>query len=732
LSTVLALQAPALVAQVLTTEGTVSATARPRICLVLSGGGARGAAHVGVIKVLEELRVPVDCIAGTSMGAIVGASYASGMSVAQMLEEIDKITSEMLFTDKPPRADQPIRIKADDTLPLAAPEMGIGNGTLTLPKGLVSGVALEGELRRLVKVRDARRFDQLPIPFRAVATSLGDGQMVVFDRGLLPAAMRASMAVPGLIAPLKVGDKLLIDGGLVRNLPVDVARAMGADVLIAVNLGTPLLRPEQIQGLTGVSLQTLSILTEQNVRLSLQELRPQDVLIEPALGDFSASDFDNLLKAVPFGEAAARDAAPRLRALALPPAEFAQLRQRQLSGELPALPRIAAVEVAGQQRVNPEAIRQSMLTQAGQQLDQDVVDLDMRRIYGSGDFESVRPELLDAGGTQTLVVNVTEKGWGPHYLRLGLSLSSDLGQDSRFNFYGQLRSTWLNSLGAEWRNDVVLGNDILLASRFYQPLSPSQRWFVEPRVAYSDTPLDIYDTDVLLTEYRERTLGAGLDAGINFSHYGQLRLGLFRGRSKFDLRTGPLFLPANFDVDLGQVQGSLRIDQLDSVSFARSGYLVAVNALLSRTQLGATLDYDRYDAEVRAAFSHGAHTLRLALRGGGSTDADALPVYAMFRLGGFLNMSGFRQQQLLGTRFVYGRALYQARLGSLPLIEGAYGGLAYEIADMPQAIPGNDRSSFQSGTAYLAADTPLGVAYFGVGYANQGTTAVYLFLGKPF
>ena len=152
------------------------------------------------------------------------------------------------------------------------------------------------------------------------------------------------------------------------------------------------------------------------------------------------------------------------------------------------------MEVAGQQRVNPETIRQGMLTQAGQPLDQDVVDLDMRRIYGSGDFESVRPELLDAGGTQTLVVNVTEKGWGPHYLRLGLSLSSDLGQDSMFNFYGQLRSTWLNSLGAEWRNDVVLGNDILLASRFYQPLSPSQRWFVEPRVAYSDTPLDIYDT----------------------------------------------------------------------------------------------------------------------------------------------------------------------------------------------------------------------------------------------
>jgi NTE family protein len=456
------------------------------------------------------------------------------------------------------------------------------------------------------------------------------------------------------------------------------------------------------------------------------------VLIEPALGDFSSADFDNLLKAVPFGEAAAWLAAPRLAALALPPTEYAQLRQRQLMGEAPVLPVIASVQIAGHQRVNPETIRESLQSQAGQPLDQDMVELDMRRIYGSGDFESVRPELQDAGGTQTLVVNVTEKGWGPQYLRFGLSLSSDLGQDALFNFYGQLRSTWLDSWGAEWRNDVVLGQDVILASRFYQPLSPSQRWFVEPRGVYSDTPLDVYTGDVLATQYRQRTLGAGLDTGVNFNHYGQLRLGLYRGKTRFELSTGPLLLPASFEADLGLLQASLRIDQLDSVSFARSGYLLALNAQVSRSALGASLEYDRYDAEVRAAFSHGVHTLRLALRGGGSTDTDALPLYAMFSLGGFLNMSGFRQQQLLGTSFVYGRALYQARLGSVPLFEGVYGGLAYEIADMPQALSQNDRGSFRSGTAYLAADTPLGVAYFGLGYANQGTTAVYLFLGKPF
>jgi len=318
LAMVFVLQAMAVDAQGLGAEAAASALSRPRICLVLSGGGARGAAHVGVLKVLEELRVPVHCIAGTSMGAIVGASYASGMGTDEMLAEMAQITSERLFNDKPPRANQPMRIKADDSLPLAAPELGLNDGKLSLPKGLVNGVALEAELRRLIKLRDARRFDQLPIPFRAVATSLGDGQMVILDRGLLPTAMRASMAVPGLIAPLKVGDRLLIDGGLVRNLPVDVAREMGADVIIAVNLGTPLLRPDQIEGLHGVSMQTLGILTEQNVRQSLQQLRPQDVLIEPALGDFSAADFDNLIKAVPFGEAAALQAAPRLQALAVP------------------------------------------------------------------------------------------------------------------------------------------------------------------------------------------------------------------------------------------------------------------------------------------------------------------------------------------------------------------------------------------------------------------------------
>ncbi len=707
------------------------ASERPRVCLVLSGGGARGAAHIGVIKVLEELRVPVDCIAGTSMGAIVGGAYASGMSVPEMMTAIGQITTEKLFTDTPPRADQPMRSKAVDYLPLWSPEVGTKGGTLTAPKGVVSGVALEAELRRLVKVRGVRSFDQLPIPYRAVATSLGDGGMFVLERGELTMAMRASMSVPMLIAPLNVGGQLLVDGGLVRNLPVDVARAMGADVVIAVNLGTPLLRPNQVDGLLGVAMQTLSILTEQNVRESQQSLRPTDVLIQPALGDFSAADFDDLVKAVPYGEAAAHKEAPSLRALALPEAEYAALRTRQAVVAADAPPVLAAIRIQGQQRVDPDAILQHMQSQVGQPLDQDAIDLDMRRIFGSGDFESVRPEVRDIDGQQTLIVNVTEKDWGPDYLRLGLQLSSDLGDDAYFNLFGSWRATWLNRYGAEWRNNFVLGNKVAFNTSFYQPLSPRQYAFVEPRLVYINTPLDVYYGNVLLTEYRNQALTASVDLGVNFSRYGQARLGVYRGQRRFTLSSGPPPFP-NGHVTTAGLQGALGIDQLDSVSFPRSGYLLSLVGQASLTAMGATQAFNRLEGEARVAYALGPHAFQIALRGGGSPGSGELPLYALFQLGGFLNMSGYRQDQLLGPRYAYGRLSYQTRLARVPMLEGVYGGLAYEVADMPQALAVNDRSLFQSGTAYLAADTPIGTAYVGFGYANLDNMAVYLYLGKPF
>ncbi|MGB2818623.1 MAG: patatin-like phospholipase family protein, partial [Burkholderiaceae bacterium] len=376
---------------------------RPKIGLVLSGGGARGAAHVGVLKVLEELRVPVDLIVGTSMGSIVGASYASGNSVAEMERDIATITTANLFTDRPPRADLPMRRKADDSEPYIIPELGVTSDGISLPKGIVTGVSVEAQLRKLVKFTTVRRFDQLPIPFRAIATDLGTGEMVELKEGSLITAMRASMSVPGGMAPVRVGDRQLVDGGLVRNLPVDVARAMGAEIVIAVNLGTPLMKPDEITSVLKVTGQMINILTEQNVRQSLAELKPQDILVLPELGNFSAGDFDNLPKTVPIGEAAARKVADRLRALSLPPEQYAALRQRQGPASTASMITVVdEIRVEGTKRINPEVVLQSMQTEVGKPIERDTLDLDLRRIYGRGDFENVGYTVEEVDGKRVL------------------------------------------------------------------------------------------------------------------------------------------------------------------------------------------------------------------------------------------------------------------------------------------------------------------------------------------
>jgi NTE family protein len=338
-----------------TREGAVP----PRICLVLSGGGARGAAHIGVIKVLEELRVPIHCITGTSMGSLVGGAYASGMSVAEMERIVGEITTDLLFKEKPPRQDTSIRRKADDKTILFSPELGVRDGGLLLPKGIVSGVQLEAVLRRLANAKGYRRFDELPIPYRAVATDLVTGKAVIFSEGELALVMRASMSVPGAVAAAEFDGKILVDGGLTNNLPIDAARAMGADIVIAVNLGTPLLAREELGSILGATGQMINILTEQNVRASLAMLGPRDILVLPELGDFSAADFDHLPKTIPIGEAAVRKVADRLAPYALPPEQYAALRSRQQVVSPLDMRPVDEIRFENLARVNPEVAREN-------------------------------------------------------------------------------------------------------------------------------------------------------------------------------------------------------------------------------------------------------------------------------------------------------------------------------------------------------------------------------------
>ncbi|MCU0973546.1 MAG: patatin-like phospholipase family protein, partial [Burkholderiales bacterium] len=451
----------------------VTRAGRPRIGLVLSGGGARGFAHIGVLKVLEELRVPVDCIAGTSMGAVVGGAYASGIAPNEMEKRIAKLEWDDLLVDDPGRLERPIRRRKDDFTSLWDIELGYRDGEVQLPAGTTSGYKFELFLRDLITISGGvaiANFDELPVPYRAVATNLETGAMRVFEKGDLARVMRASMSVPGAFAPVQIDGQLYVDGGLVRNLPVDVARATCADVVIAVNLGTPLGKRDQLKSVFAVALQSVNLMTELNVSQSLSTLKETDVLITPELTGISSADFVAYADAIKKGSEAARTESDRLLALQLPEPEYAvwvAARESRRSAPVP----IAEIRVATDTtRVNPEVIKSELSTKPGDDFTSEALDSDLKRLFGRGDFDRVDYSLVDEDGKRAVLINASEKAWGPNYIKFGLGLYTDFQDGQRFNLLGSYRRTWLNSLGAEWRTDAQVGFTNRFVTEFYQPL----------------------------------------------------------------------------------------------------------------------------------------------------------------------------------------------------------------------------------------------------------------------
>jgi NTE family protein len=689
---------------------------------------------VGVIKVLEEYRIPVHCIAGTSMGSLVGAAYATGMTLPEMEEITSGISTELLFKEAPPRQELSMRRKQDDYGLFFGPELGLVDGSLRLPMGIVTGVQLETVLRRLSKAKGYHRFDNLPIPFRAVATDLVTGKAVIFSEGELANVMRASMSVPGAVAPAEFGGMMLVDGMLTRNLPVETARDMGADVIIAVNVGTPLLRRESLTGILGVTGQMLSILTEQNVQASIAALKPEDILISPDLKDFSTGDFDNLNKIIPLGEEAARKVIDRLRHLSLPAEEYAALRQRQMVAVVPDTRPVDEIRFENLRRVNPRTAQAVMDTRTGVPLDQATLDADLRRLYGTGDFERVNYRLMEEPGRRILAVDAVEKTWGPDFLRLGLGLSSDFSGDAFFNVLASYRRTWLNPLGAEWRTDLQVGRTSSLSTEFYQPLNEQGSFFVAPHAGIHRRSTTLFQGEERVARYQMTSSRIGIDVGTQFNRYGELRLGVLKGRLRPELDTGPPSLsPGESRISEGALTARLVLDRADSVHFPRSGWRGGASIYNSNEQLGADNAYTKWDADGSVAYSFGEHTLNLALKAGGKLGSDPLPRYDQFQWGGFLQQSGYATGQLLGENLKYGRLMYYRRLMRGSLFEGAYGGVSLELGKVGKPlVPGNSEDLLKSMSLFVAADTPLGPAYLGYGRAKDGNSSFYFYLGRPF
>jgi NTE family protein len=725
--------AAAHAATALAVETAPAITQRPKIALVLSGGGARGGAHLGVLKVLDELRVPVDMVVGTSIGSIVGAAYATGMPLSEIEQEMKTLSTANLFRDVV-RRDLPMARKGDEAVNYIGPEVGLGPNGLMLPKGAIAGVALEGVLRRLTVGQRTRDFDRLPVPFRAVATDVTTAEMVVLSHGNLATAVRASMAVPAAINPVEIDGRLLVDGGIARNLPVDVARSLGAQIIIAVDIGTPLLTRSEITSVLSVSEQMTRVLTVANTRESRKQIGPDDILVTPDLAGIGAASFDMLAQAQAAGEAAARAAAPALQRHALAPAAYAAHEAFRIGAE--ALPKItvAAVRIEGAHRVPESVLQATLQTRPGDTFDAAVAESDMRRLYGRGDFEHVSYALSEEPGVgHVMTTTVHEKSWGPQYLRLGLGMSTGFSGDSFFSLHALHRWTWLNTLGGEWRNDLAIGHADRLRTEWLQPLTRRQRLFVAGHVSGERIPFDLYDDGARMARFRRQDLTVGIDLGAPLAEWGEVRVGVARGRVK--LLTDTSFIPGSLLVPNAQTAGvtaRLRLDTLDNVRFPRSGMAADLRLYSSRESLGADRPYTKLSFVSRAAVASGPHSLQAGVEVEGKVGSTELPDYELVTLGGFLRLSGYRTGELLGRGLRFARVIYNYRISQAGFLDGTFVGVSTEIGRISDTDEGLTTVQRARGHAvYVAVDTPLGPLYLGYGRASSRNRTAYLLIGQP-
>ena len=701
---------------------------RPKIGLVLGGGGARGAAHIGVLEVLEELKIPVDCVAGTSMGALIAGAYASGMSPAMMRKEMAEADWTNMFSDIPDFSEVNYRYKQTLRRFIPGSELGVSGNGVTAPPGVVDGIKIKLFFNRLVGAnRTERNIETLPLPISLVATDIGNGDRVVMREGPLTTAMRASMSVPGLLSPITREGRKLVDGGLVDNVPIAEARGRcDADVVIAINVGSPLLPADSVGSLLTISAQMVNILTEQNVSRSLATLKPTDIYIKPDLGTISAADFSRNGEAADRGRAAAEAVRDRLAKLGTDAARYAQWREPIDRVYMPK-PVIDEVQVAGLQRVNPAMVERQITVKPGEPLSTSSLDRDILRIYGDGFYQSVDYQLLNQRERNILRVLPVEKSWGPDYLRFALNLDTDTNQGSSFGLRAAYQKTWINDLGGEFLATVGVGSSSGISADFYQPLDPAQRFFVETGIKYERVQQNVYQNNERVAQYINSGTAFAISAGMNIGTLGQARVGWIEQRRNFERDIGSSLLPS-FDTSYSGWNARLSLDQLNRLYFATKGWATRFDYFDS-----ADAGFSRAEVDLQGVFSLGNTVISGRANYVGSPRGQ-LPFYSAGRLGGFLNMSAFARGQILGDDIVYAGIRAEHIIGTFPVglrgdmrlgfaLEGAHVGTYYTETN----LSGTD--ILNSAAIYIGGETPFGPAFLGVGYSTSGVSNVFLNIG---
>jgi NTE family protein len=714
---------------------TGTSTAGERIGLVLGGGGARGAAHIGVLKVLERERIPIHAIAGTSVGAIIGGMYASGHSPEEIEKFVTSIDWVDIFRDSTARADLPMRQKETDLGILANLEIGIDDKKLTYPTTLVRGQKLGLLLRKEFLGRSQlQSFDDLPIPFRCVATDIGNVRPVVFDAGDLELAIRSSMAVPGAFAPVQHQGKLLVDGGIVDNLPIDVVRQMGVDRIIVVDVGAPLEPAEEVNTTFEVLLQMVSGMMRDRTESSLRSMQPGDVLLRPDLGELTSAGFLAVPSGIAPGEAAAVAELAKLRELSVSESEYTAWRASQRQ-DPPRNPTIEYVRVADDSSATAKFVRDRISAEAGKPLDVDQLEKDIGGAFGRGTYESIAYHVGERDGESGLEVKPVDSSLGRLLFRLGMQISDDFEGQDDYQLNIESRVTDLSAKGAEWRSFIGIGRVSAFSTDLYVPFGHRGNWFADPGVTYTsfNQPVVLRDLfELPLADYRVKSLYGEVRVGRDFGDRLRLSTAAFRGHDHAEMRIGDPNLPRDIGVELGGLNVNLLWDTLDNVRFPRHGMRAEFSYSSYDEHFGSDENGNVLRAAVDKPMSFGRNTVMLGARANYSRDlVNAYQAEASLGGLGFLSGLGDRElvdnQQLLMRAIYYRRITEQGLVFDVPMYLGGSleGGNVWEDHE---DVSLNDLIGAAS--VFLGVDLPFGPLQLGYGQTFDGSQTFYLTFGS--
>jgi NTE family protein len=702
---------------------------RPTIGVALEGGGALGEAHVGVLKWFEDHHIPIDYLAGTSMGGLVGGLYATGKT-ADQLEEILKTSDwTLLLGGETPYQDLTFRRKEDARDIPNSIQVGLKNG-VSLPPGLNSGQAVTLLIdRAALPYSTIQSFDELPIPFRCVSTEIVSGKAYVFRDGSLSDAMRATISIPGVFAPVRRDNQIFVDGGLVDNLPTDVVRKMGADIVIAVHLQIAPASAKEIQSAFGILGRSVELVIAET---EIRGMAGADLLVKADVEKYTTMDYGKTDELVKIGYEAAQEKAQILKTYSLDDEAWAKYMQEKNSRTRTKVGTPEFVKIEGVTGEDAKNIQNFLMPLVGKPIDQSKIQGYLTRLSGIGKFESISYDIINQNDQEGLLVRVQEKSYAPPILRPGIAIDGTQTDDVTFTAAARITLMDVAGYRSEWRNDLQLGQTYGLASDLYRPFQPLGKWFFDPFAKASQFTFLVYKKSNPRADYRIEDVLGGVDLGYAINRFSEIRAGYGVGFTNEYLRLGtPDFASTNGRV--GQFHMRYVLDHTNDAVIPTRGYYAQSNFYWFDTYPDATEAFPSMTATLQY-FQPVLHRDSIFVIGqGGSTFGYRNTGDPQFFLGGVGRLTAYGLNELLGNQYFVGRLGYLREIAKLPTFVGknvylvGYG----EVGKMYGDPFGAPRLS-GDGAAGAIADTAFGPIFIGGSVGDTGHHKWFFQLGRVF